>query len=223
MKEEITVGIRDMEETGDGIAHCAFRSMRFLLIYLLLFNLIMHSVLIGHCPTCSMYPTIKEGVLVTCRTNFNTSSLKRGDIVCFYPSPGVERKSHDALAEKKANGDNSQFIKRIVGLPGELVEVRDYNDPDLTGVYIDGEKLEEKYIFDPMIIYSDWEALEQRDCGSYTSYFCRVPEHHFFFMGDNRNMSNDSRDFGPVDSAHVYAKYLFSFLPFSKVFATVSP
>ena len=69
------------------------------------------------------------------------------------------------------------LIKRIIGLPGEMVQVRD------SQLYIDGQLTTEPYLTDTL----------QRDYGPTT-----VPEGYVFVMGDNRNNSNDSRYFGAV-------------------------
>jgi len=90
---------------------------------------------------------------------------KRGEIVIFL-SPA----------------DNKDYIKRVVGLPGEKVEIRDNR------VYIDGKVLEEDYV------NLDGPAPPEADYGPIT-----VPDGHYFVLGDNRNRSYDSRFWGPLD------------------------
>ncbi|HEX5938809.1 MAG TPA: signal peptidase I [Dehalococcoidia bacterium] len=96
-------------------------------------------------------------------TRFILRGPNRGDIVVFVPpiNPG------------------SDFIKRVIAEPGEVVEIRRGR------VFIDGARLEEPY-------------LESRGNDSYEA--CRVPGDHYFVMGDNRPNSSDSRrrDFGPI-------------------------
>ncbi len=82
-------------------------------------------------------------------------------VVCNYP---------DRLNE---NGSRLNFVKRVVGLPGDTVEIRSGY------LYVNGVKYEEKFLHERML----------RDFGPYT-----VPEGHYFLMGDNRNNSNDSRN-----------------------------
>ncbi len=108
-------------------------------------------------PTGSMENTIEIGDrVVTSRLSYLSSNPRRGDIVVF-PYPDDEE---------------LDYIKRIIGLPGERIEGKDGL------VYIDGEPLEESYVK---------EALDS-DFGPYD-----VPEDSYFMMGDNRNNSQDSR------------------------------
>jgi signal peptidase I len=108
-------------------------------------------------PTASMENTIMVGdKVVTFRLAYLFSSPKRGDIVVFQ-APDIPEED---------------YIKRVIGLPGETVEVRE------GFVYIDGEPLTEDYLKEPMT-------------GEYGPFV--VPEGHYFMMGDNRNISLDAR------------------------------
>ena len=84
------------------------------------------------------------------------------------------------------------LIKRVVGLPGESIEIRQSH------LYIDSILLEEPYIAAPY----------QREFGPVI-----VPEQHIFVMGDNRNGSNDSRSFGPVPFDHIEGRAWVSYWP----------
>jgi signal peptidase I len=84
------------------------------------------------------------------------------------------------------------LIKRVVGLPGETIEVRDGK------VYIDGEQLDESWAIRPGGANYGPEA---------------VPPLHVFVMGDNRGASNDSRNFGPVTIESVVGHAWFSYWP----------
>ena len=114
-------------------------------------------------PSGSMEKTIMTGdrVLGT-RFSYWFSDPKRGDIVVFkYPVD-------------EALGKNTKFIKRVIGLPGETVEIKD------GAVYINGKKLEEDYINGTWVVENDGYTFE-------------VPEEHYLMLGDNRNNSSDAR------------------------------
>ena len=84
------------------------------------------------------------------------------------------------------------LIKRVVGLPGETIEVRDGK------VYIEGQQLDEAWTIRP----------GGANYGPQT-----VPPLHIFVMGDNRGASNDSRNFGPVAIEHIVGHAWFSYWP----------
>jgi len=109
-------------------------------------------------PTESMVPTIQEQDRVfglKCSYWFNEP--RKGDIIVFIPPDRP-----DIL-----------YIKRVIGTPGDTVEIRDGH------VYVNGEQLEEDYLNEPMI---------PEDPVTY-----QVPEDSVFVLGDNRNYSGDSR------------------------------
>jgi len=107
--------------------------------------------------------------------------IRRGDVVVFwYPrDPSVS------------------FIKRVVGLAGDVVEIR-------RGVlYVNGSRREEPYLYP-----------QYRDTKSYPAH--EVQPGHCFVLGDHRNHSNDSRGWGDVPEKYVYGKALFRFWPLSR-------
>jgi signal peptidase I len=84
------------------------------------------------------------------------------------------------------------LIKRVVGLPGETIEVRNGQ------VYIEGKQLDESWAVNP-------------GGGNYGPQ--TIPPLHVFVMGDNRGASNDSRNFGPVPIEHIVGHAWFSYWP----------
>jgi signal peptidase I len=95
-------------------------------------------------------------------------------------------------------GDTSKsYIKRVIGLPGDLVEV------DRGQVYVNGRELQEEYVPD-----------EYRDRISVLPM--RVPMDQYFVMGDHRSSSNDSRAWGPVPRRFIYGKAVFVYWPLDK-------
>jgi len=103
--------------------------------------------------------------------------LERGDIVVFW-FPKEPDKS---------------YVKRIIGLPGEMVEVRNGK------VLIDGQELNEDYL----------DTEHNRSLPTFPAK--RVEEHHYFVMGDNRDNSSDSRYWGLVPEKYIYGKAFFRY------------
>ena len=89
---------------------------------------------------------------------------------------------------------SKSFIKRVIGLPGETVEIRRGR------VYVNGHILDEPYV------------PAQFADGSTQGPFM-VPENQYFVMGDHRASSNDSRVFGPVPLDAIYGKAVFAYWP----------
>lgn len=103
--------------------------------------------------------------------------LERGDIVVFW----------------FPNDPDKSYVKRVIGLPGERVEIRSGR------VYIDGQELNESYL--------DTEHNKAMpSIGEKT-----VAPHHYFVMGDNRDNSSDSRYWGLVPEKYIYGKAFFRY------------
>jgi signal peptidase I len=107
-------------------------------------------------------------------------SPKRGDVVVF-ESPRYPARD---------------FIKRIVGVPGDKVEIRD------SVVYINDEPLEETYT----------QGATNCPCGPWY-----IEEGQYFVLGDHRSNSSDSRQFGPIPEEKIIGKTWFSYWPLSDV------
>ena len=108
-------------------------------------------------PTGSMESTIPAGSrIMGLRLYYNFKDPERGDIVIF----------------KDPDDEQVDYLKRIIGLPGETVEIASGK------VYIDGELLDEPY-------------LDEEPTGDFGPY--QVPEDSYFMLGDNRAVSKDSR------------------------------
>ena len=132
----------------------------------------------------SMVPQLQDGerLLVNKLVYYQIQSvswghIERGDIVVFwYP-----------------NDPEKSYVKRVIGLPGEMVEVRSGK------VLINGTELRETY-------------LDEDHNRSLPSYPVRkVDEHHYFVMGDNRDNSSDSRYWGLVPEKYIYGKAFFRY------------
>lgn len=119
-------------------------------------------------PSESMVPTLEKGdrVLVN-KLAYDFGEIERGDIVVFRKPPGAPSSNVD------------DFIKRVVGLPGDTIEARDGT------VFVNGIRLDEDYL----------DASTRTDRLRVTE----IGEGQIFVMGDNRENSADSRVFGPID------------------------
>ena len=130
-----------------------------------------------------MLPLLHDGErIIVDKLTYRLEPIRRGDVVVFwYPrDPAVS------------------FIKRIVALPGETIEL------DRGVLLIDGHAVREDYI-----------GTASRDRASHRP--TRVPPGHYFVMGDHRTSSNDSRSWGEVPQKYIYGRALFRFWPPSKL------
>jgi signal peptidase I len=127
------------------------------------------------------------------RTVLPTGTIKRGDVVVFKYPEEPER----------------DFIKRVIGLPGEVIEVREKK------VYVNGSPLDEPYVhyMTPPALRSDLHEVTSIDVreryGPVT-----VPADHYFVMGDNRDNSQDSRYWGFLPRSYVKGKALLIYWSF---------
>lgn len=136
-------------------------------------------------PSGSMEQTISvNDRILGNRLSYKNKDPERGDIVIF----------------KYPDDEKILYIKRIIGLPGDTVNIVDGK------VYINGsgEPLEEPYLPEPMV-------------GSYGPY--EVPENCYFMLGDNRNYSKDARFWENtyVTREQIQAKAAFRYFPFQKM------
>ncbi|MBD3248330.1 signal peptidase I [Candidatus Falkowbacteria bacterium] len=138
----------------------------------------------------SMEPNFHDHeYLIIDEISYRFSEPERGDIVVFrYPKNPQE-----------------YFIKRVIGLPGETIEIKDGDVIIYNKQYREGAVLEESYLEQGTKTYSgfikDTVVLEDDE---------------YFVMGDNRNSSKDSRSFGPVNRSFVIGRVILRGWPFDK-------
>jgi signal peptidase I len=150
-------------------------------------------------PSSSMVPQLEVGDrVVVSKLAFRLHDPNRGDIVVFDCPPRVGcaartqglspgRLLHGALeAVGLRQPSTEDYIKRVVGLPGETVEAHDGT------VFVDGRRLVEPYLA---------PAMTTSDFGPIT-----VGDGELWVMGDNRANSSDSRVFGPIDADTVVGR-----------------
>src|SRR6202041_946948 len=89
---------------------------------------------------------------------------------------------------------SNSFIKRVIGLPGETIELR------ASHLYVNGKELVEPYVPPSYLDGSSYGPVQ-------------IPDGNYFVMGDHRDSSNDSRVFGPVSRPYIYGKAVFAYWP----------
>ena len=169
----------------------------------------------------SMYPTFKQNERLILNRIYRTKKTvpQRGEVITFEsPSLSYVNPSEADLDNPTAEYDNeptgwfsrfvynvleigkTSYIKRVIGLPGEHVQIKDGK------VYINGEELKEEYLGENVV-------TESTD-GAFTDLV--VPEGTVFVMGDNRGASSDSRRFGCIPYDKIESKVCLRFWPLSR-------
>ncbi len=131
----------------------------------------------------SMQPRLidQERIFVN-RFIYRIRNVQRGDVVVFW-FPKDRSKS---------------FIKRVVGISGDQVEIRQ------GVVYVNGSRISEPYLLPE---FQDYRSFQRSV----------VPPGQYFVLGDHRNSSNDSRSWGFVEERLIYGKAVFSYWPVSRL------
>ena len=145
-------------------------------------------------PSGSMLPTLEiNDRLIIEKVSKHFRKPERGDIIVFWPPVQATAKclGEQAIAPKRRDA----YIKRVIALPGETIEVKDRQ------VYVDGSLIEEKYIQEPP--HKDFSPIE-------------IPANSYFVMGDNRNNSCDSRSWDFVIHEDVIGRAVLRFWPFGR-------
>ncbi len=126
----------------------------------------------------SMQPTLYEGeLLVVNKLAYRWAEPARGDIIVFHFS----------------HQPPEDYIKRVIGIPGDVVQVRDRQ------VFVNGAALQESYIAESPEYYGEWV----------------VPQNSLFVLGDNRNRSSDSHVWGFVPFEEVVGRAVLIYWPFN--------
>ena len=139
-------------------------------------------------PSNSMDPTLYIGDrLLVEKVSYRWQDPQRGDVVVFAPPPQLTRLGYEP---------GQAFIKRVIGEPGQTVQVRQGE------VVVDGVPLQEPYILEPP---------------AYTMNPVVVPEGQVFVMGDNRNDSNDSHVWGGLPQGNIIGRARWRFWPLDRI------
>ncbi len=104
----------------------------------------------------------------------------------------------DVIVFRYPRDPAKSYIKRVIAVAGDHVQIQ------AGVVFVNGHRLRENYV-----------PRMYEDVRSYPDII--VPPHSYFVLGDHRNLSNDSRDFGPVDEDFIYGKAVFGYWPVEKL------
>lgn len=139
----------------------------------------------------SMVPNFQNGeYLLTDKISYRFGTPKRGDVIVF----------HAPDSANCPEGTGCDFIKRVIALPGEQVEVKE------NAIYVNNVKLEENYIPDTFPIQP----------GAYTQgRVVTLGPDEYFVSGDNRPYSSDSRAWGPLPKENIVGRVFFAYWPLS--------
>ena len=152
-------------------------------------------------PSASMSPAIERGDrIVVNKLSYRLHGPNRGDVVVFARPP----EAVDVFAE----GSTDDLVKRVIGLPGETLVIRDDH------VEIDGRVLDEPWLV-PGTVTRIWEREKHYTHSCTPEDPCPVPAGTVWVMGDNRGGSQDSRYFGPVPEDRVIGRATAVYWPWA--------
>jgi signal peptidase I len=155
----------------------------FIIVYLFLFQ--PHQV-----KGSSMYPNFNNGeFLLTNKISYRFGVPQRGDVIVF-----------KAPLSEPCSEIECEYIKRIIALPGERVRV------DNGQILVDGEALNESHYLSKEVITAAGAFL-----GEGTERV--IPENYYLALGDNRPLSRDGREFGPVPRQSIVGKAWLRYWP----------
>ena len=157
-------------------------------------------------PSGSMEPTLhgsqnqwEADKIIVDKVSYNFSAPKRGDIVVFSPTQALQAEQY-----------KDAFIKRIIALPGEKVELKNGQ------VYINDKALVEKqYLSQDQRTVVDVCTSSQQP--PFLSKTVTIPSNSYLVLGDNRNSSYDSRCWGVVPKENIIGKAIIRFWPLNQI------
>ena len=172
-----------------------------LLIALILYLVIWTALQTVRVDGTSMVGTLQDqDLLLASKISYDFgANPSRGDIVVLIPPTDPSR----------------DFIKRVIGLPGDMIEINGDQHPTQLLIKPGGkgnwQVLHEPYLPQPWTTLNDCCGSDGKASSSAQSY--TVPDGEYFVMGDNRNFSSDSRSFGPVPRKNILAKAFLRIWP----------
>jgi signal peptidase I len=165
-------------KTGNAWGHFFLEMLQTIVLALVLYFLIDSVMARVRVENISMEPTLMPGefILVN-KVAYRLGDIHRGDIIVFHHT------------------SEEDYIKRVVGIPGDTVIVRN------SQVYVNNQMLDEPYLSAPPVYTGKWE----------------VPENSLFVLGDNRNQSSDSHSWGYVPQETIVGKALLIYWPVNRL------
>ena len=159
------------------------------LVFVVLVVLLFTTFIVSHnkIPTQSMVSTINIG-----------DHILTTMIPYYYRNP----KRGEIVVFKQGT---EKWVKRVIGLPGDEIDIRDGE------VYVNNEKIDESAYIMEGASSAPYEGMNP------VSFPYRVPEEHYFLMGDNREESKDCRYIGAVSRDNIYGKAWVKIFPFDEI------
>lgn len=159
--------------------------IKLLVVVVVILFLMIYIVSVTQVVGNSMYSTLKDGdVLILNKFKYRFFDIKRGDIISL------------------ENDDTKYLIKRVIGLPGDSISIKDNT------LYINGEVYIENYL-EEGLVYDDFELTSLG--------YQVIPDDMYFVLGDNRADSVDSREIGLISKDDVIGKISFRIWPLNKL------
>ena len=159
--------------------------IKLLVVVVVILFLMIYIVSVTQVVGNSMYSTLKDGdVLILNKFKYSFFDIKRGDIISL------------------ENDDTKYLIKRVIGLPGDSISIKDNT------LYINGEVYIENYL-EEGLVYDDFELTSLG--------YQVIPDDMYFVLGDNRADSVDSREIGLISKDDVIGKISFRIWPLNKL------
>lgn len=173
---------------SSGVSSLLREVAEVVVLALILYIGISFAVQAVHVEGLSMWPTLdNDNYLIANKIDYRLHAPQRGDIIILRPP----------------TTNSTDFIKRIIALPGEQLLIRD------GVVYINGHKLDEPYLPEAWTQDNSPPPWSNGDGAV-------IPPNQYFVMGDNRNRSQDSRFFGPISRDRIDGKAWFRIWPLDK-------
>lgn len=161
-------------------------SLKYIITFILILIIVIYVISLQQVLGTSMDPNLKNNdIVLLSKLSYKIHDIKRKDIISF---------SHT---------DSKYLVKRVLGLPGETVQIKDNK------LYINNQVLEEDYISKD-IYMNDFDLTEIG--------YDKIPENMYFVLGDNRNQSTDSRSqtVGLVNEKNILGKVFIRIWPLNK-------